>query len=168
MLAPGSYGYLESRCSPCGKSLLHQPIQEMVKRILGLEEGDPEEEVLRRVEEKIRDLDIENPNAFQALADLLSVEPEDGRYPYLGPQEREKRIFEAGRDLLVAQSRRRPLFVVLEDAQWIDQSSIEFVGSLGEALSVNRILLLLLYRPEFHPPMGRQALVYRDPGGPAS
>lgn len=148
-LAPRTFVYLEGNCMPYGGSLAYQPILEVVRALIGLEEGDPKEEVRRRVEEKVRDLGMEDPNVCPALFDLLSVEPGDERYLRVGSQERKSRRFEAVRDLLVAESRRRALVVVLEDLQWVDQTSREFVDSLGGALPGSRILLLLLYRPEF-------------------
>ncbi len=151
-LASEGYTYLEGRCVPYGGAISYQPILEVVKALIGLEEGDPVEQVRLRVEEKVRDLDLEPASACPALFDLLSFDQRDERNLQVSPQERRRRIFEAGRNLLVAESLHRPLVVVLEDLQWIDQTSREFVDSFGEAVPGNRILFLLLYRPEFHSP----------------
>ncbi|MEJ2340498.1 MAG: adenylate/guanylate cyclase domain-containing protein, partial [Gemmatimonadales bacterium] len=54
-------------------------------------------------------------------------------------------------DEAVSIARRRPLCVILEDAHWMDASSIELVRLTFEKLRTERILALLPARPEIDP-----------------
>jgi predicted ATPase len=48
-------------------------------------------------------------------------------------------------------TRVRPLLLLVEDAQWIDPSSLEFVRLVIERLVTARLLVLITARPEFEP-----------------
>ena len=67
----------------------------------------------------------------------------------MDPQQRRERTFEAIRDLLVRESQKRPLILAIEDLHWIDKTSEEFLDYLIGFLPTARILLILLYRPEY-------------------
>ena len=60
-----------------------------------------------------------------------------------------RRTFEAIRDLLIRESQRKPLILAVEDLHWIDKTSEEFLDYLIGFLPTARILLILLYRPEY-------------------
>jgi class 3 adenylate cyclase len=53
--------------------------------------------------------------------------------------------------LVAALARRRPTLLVVEDAHWIDPSTLEFLQQLQEQLRSARLLLLVTARPEFKP-----------------
>lgn len=52
-----------------------------------------------------------------------------------------------------------PLLVVVEDAHWLDATTLEFLERLLVRLEGLRAMLLVTYRPEFVPPWARQAKV---------
>jgi DNA-binding winged helix-turn-helix (wHTH) protein len=87
------------------------------------------------------------------FAEMLSL-PNDGRYPKLelSPQQRRQKTLEA----LVAQvetlSRSEPVLMILEDAQWIDPTSLELFGRIVDTVPARRLLLIVTFRPEFEPP----------------
>ncbi|MGD0660578.1 MAG: AAA family ATPase [Syntrophorhabdales bacterium] len=81
--------------------------------------------------------------------DLLSLKVDDETYLKLEPKDKREKIFEALRDLLVRESQVRPLVLVIEDLHWIDTTSEEFLDYLLGWLANARILLVLLYRPEY-------------------
>jgi predicted ATPase len=75
-------------------------------------------------------------------------------------QKREK-TFEAIRNLLVRESQNGPVILVIEDLHWIDKSSEEFLDYLIGWLAGAKILLLLLYRPEYTHPWGSKSYYNR-------
>jgi len=84
-----------------------------------------------------------------ALHEVLSLKVEDEKYVQLGPQQRRQHTFEAIRDVLIQESQRKPLILAAEDLHWIDKTSEEFLDYLIGFLPTARILLILLYRPEY-------------------
>jgi tetratricopeptide (TPR) repeat protein len=71
------------------------------------------------------------------------------------------RTFEALRDLLVRESQNNHLILVVEDLHWIDKTSEGFLSYLIEWLTNSRILLILLYRPEYTHPWGSKSYYNR-------
>jgi class 3 adenylate cyclase/tetratricopeptide (TPR) repeat protein len=86
------------------------------------------------------------------LQNLLSpdlVEPEYAhRVIHLTPAELRQQTFLAVRDLLVAESRIRPLIVILEDIHWIDRPSLDLVQFLLGAVEQEAIIFYCISRPD--------------------
>src|SRR5262249_35401263 len=53
---------------------------------------------------------------------------------------------------LTRQSADRPTVLVVEDLHWADPSSLELVRMLFDQIHRIKVLLLLTFRPDFHPP----------------
>ena len=87
------------------------------------------------------------------LADLLSLS-NDGRYPALEltPQRRRARTLEALVAQLVALTRQNPVLMIIEDAHWIDPTSLEAFGRIMDRIVTLPVLLVVTFRPEFNPP----------------
>lgn len=67
---------------------------------------------------------------------------------YLDAEGRRQRTFAAIRDILIAESRRKPVTLVLEDLHWMDQVSLDLIFFLAGSIVNNPIFLLAVYRPE--------------------
>ena len=93
---------------------------------------------------------IENAALF---AEMLSL-PNDGRYPVLAldPQQRRQRTLEALTAQVEALSRQKPVLMILEDAHWVDPTSLEAFSRAVDRLRTLGVLLIVTYRPEFEPP----------------
>lgn len=70
----------------------------------------------------------------------------------LSPQRRKERTFAALLARIEMIAARQPIFAVLEDAHWVDPTSLEFFALLVERASAMRLLLTIVARPEFAPP----------------
>lgn len=77
------------------------------------------------------------------------------------PQQRRERTFEALRDLVIRECQDRPPVMVIEDLHWIDKTSEDFLAYLIGWLTNARILLILLYRPEYTHPWGSKSYYNR-------
>jgi predicted ATPase len=87
------------------------------------------------------------------MAEMLSL-PNDGRYPVLDllPQQRRQRTLEALLTQLQTLTRRSPVLMILEDAHWIDPTSLEVFSLVLNKIRTLRALLVVTFRPEFAPP----------------
>jgi len=87
------------------------------------------------------------------LADLLSIRLPEAYPPLtLTPLQRKNRTLGALTRQLEALSERGPVLLVVEDAHWLDPTSLELLDrfvDLGQRL---RLLILITFRPEFIPP----------------
>jgi tetratricopeptide (TPR) repeat protein len=87
------------------------------------------------------------------IADLLGV-PVGDAYPTLAlsPQRKKQRTFEVLARGVVTLARERPVLLLIEDAHWIDPSSLELLDSMIDPLSALPVLVIVSFRPEFTPP----------------
>ena len=87
------------------------------------------------------------------FAEMLSL-PNDGRYPALdlAPEERRQRTQEALTAQLAGLTRQRPALMIVEDAHWVDPTSLEVFGRTVDQIKTLPVLLIVTFRPEFNAP----------------
>jgi class 3 adenylate cyclase/tetratricopeptide (TPR) repeat protein len=145
----GEYSFLEGRCLHYGGSMPYLPMRDILKGLFQIREGDLEAGIKEKVRECVCKLDDNVIDVPACLQELMSLRVEDERYLQLSPQQRRERTFEAIRDLLIRESQHKPLILAVEDLHWIDKTSHEFLDYLIGFLPTARVLLILLYRPEY-------------------
>lgn len=94
------------------------------------------------------------------IAELLSVQS-DGRYAALDltPQQRKSGTFAALLAQLEGLAMQNPILMVLEDAHWLDPTTLEFFGLVVERIRRLPVLLVVTFRPEFSSPWANHAHV---------
>jgi class 3 adenylate cyclase len=87
------------------------------------------------------------------FAGMLSL-PNDGRYPNLDltSEQRRQRTLAALASQVEALARRNPVLMILEDAHWIDPTSLEVFGQIVDRTAILQVLLLVTFRSEFASP----------------
>ena len=149
VLSKEEYTYLEGRCLHYGGSMAYLPILDILRSYFEIKEEDRENLIKKKMEEKISQLDENLKETLFPLQDLLALKVEDEAYFNLEAKEKRDRAFEAIRDLLIRESQNSPLVLVVEGLHWIDKTSEEILDYLIGWLTNARILLILLYRPEY-------------------
>jgi class 3 adenylate cyclase/predicted ATPase len=151
-LASEPHTRLRVFCSPQhSESALYPSIGQM-ERAAGLTHDDKPQAKLDKLDAVLAHSSTSAENSA-LIADLLSI-PNDGRYPALEltPQQRRRRTLDALISQLVALSRRNPVLMIFEDAQWIDPTSFELLSRIVERVAALNVLLVVTFRPEFAPP----------------
>ena len=149
LIPQADYTYLEGQCLHYGGSMPYLPILDVLRSFLGVKEGEAERVIRDRLKERIFGLDEDLRQIIPPLQELLSLKVEDEEFVKLEPKQKREKTFEALRDLLIRGTRERPLVLAVEDLQWIDKTTEEFFSYMIGRLPRTRILLLLLYRPEY-------------------
>jgi len=140
---------LEGQCLHYGGSMAYLPFLDMLRNYFDIKEGDREFVVKKKISEKVDRLDERLRGILPPLHEILSLKIENEEYLKLDAQDRRGKTFEAIRDLLIQESQNRPLVLIVEDLHWIDRTSEDFLSYLIGWLASARILLILLYRPEY-------------------
>jgi predicted ATPase len=93
-----------------------------------------------------------NAQTVSLIASLLGV-PYEPRYGALdlSPQVQRTRTLAALVEELVELARRKPVLAVIEDAHWIDPSTLEFVHLMLDQIENQRVLVLMTSRPDGQP-----------------
>ena len=138
--------WLEGRCLPNGAGSSH-PIVDVVKGALGIGEGDDEASIVARLDAVTAGWSEESRATVPYLKYLLGVPPGDPRVGAVMPPERRNRISEAVSALLVEESARRPLVVVIEDLHWVDEGTNYTLFGLLSAVAAIPVLMVLSHRP---------------------
>jgi class 3 adenylate cyclase/tetratricopeptide (TPR) repeat protein len=149
ILQEEAYTYLEGQCLHYGGLMAYLPLLDILRPYFDIKEGEREFIVKKKMAEKIAHLDQNLEGILPPLQDILSLKVEEVNYMMLEPQQKRDKIFEAIRDLLIRESQNKPLIIAVDDLQWIDKTSEEFLTYLMGWLANARILLIILYRPEY-------------------
>jgi class 3 adenylate cyclase/predicted ATPase len=87
------------------------------------------------------------------FAEMLTL-PNDGRYPALEltPEQRRKRTLEALTVQLAGLARLQPVLMIIEDAHWVDPTSLEVFDRTVDQIKTLPALLIVTFRSEFDAP----------------
>ncbi|HTI56379.1 MAG TPA: adenylate/guanylate cyclase domain-containing protein, partial [Verrucomicrobiae bacterium] len=157
----GEAGWQEGHCLSFGRAMTFHPLADLLRRQLGIEEGDDEAAVAAKVERGLAEIGSDLASAAPYLRALLSIDPGDSDVRAMSPAQRRAETFEALRSLLVRSAERQPQVLVIEDLHWIDSASEQFLTTLIESVPALRVLLVFTYRPGYVNPFGERSYFTR-------
>ena len=89
---------------------------------------------------------------FEFLFSVPYSNPSRAKFiQYLPPEQLRAQIFRLARELLFHQSQTLPIVVIIEDFQWADSASVEFIQSMIETMQHQAIMLVIASRPSQDP-----------------
>ena len=141
------------RCLPDHQQSALYPVIEHLQRLLQWHREDTLEAKFDKLEHVLQGYGLPLQEMTPLFAALLSL-PAPVHYPplHLSPQRQKQQTQATLIAWLVAEAERQPVLAVWEELHWADPSTLEFLGLFLEQAPVARMLTLLTYRPEFHPP----------------
>jgi class 3 adenylate cyclase/predicted ATPase len=146
-------------CSPYHQDSALYPFIDQLGRAAGFALDDTPASKLEELEALLA-LALPPDEDVALIADLLSLPPSERHpLPNLSPQRKKERTLEALLGQLEGLARQRPVVMVFEDAHWIDPTSRELLDLMIERISSLPVLLIVTFRPEFHPPWTGQPRV---------
>ena len=151
-LATEPHMRLRHFCSPQHTDSALYPIIAQMERAAGFADDDTPQARLDKLDAVLTQ--TSTPKVDAALfADMLSL-PNDGRYPTLDqtPQQRRQRRFEALSSQIETLTSSRPVLMIVEDAHWVDPTSLEAFGQAVGQIANLPVLLIMTFRSEFEPP----------------
>ena len=151
-LAPEPHTRLRYFCSPQHTDSALYPINSQMERAAGFAHDDTAQAKLDKLDAVLAQTSTPTQDAA-LFAEMLSL-PNDGRYPALdlAPDERRQRTQEALTAQLAALTRQRPVLMIVEDAHWVDPTSLEVFGRTVDQIKTLPVLLIVTFRPEFNAP----------------
>jgi len=145
------YTVIKGGCVHYGDAIPYLPILDMLKDYFDISEDEDETAIKKKINEKVTQLSGQIFHIISPLYEVLSLKVDDEGYVKLDAKQRRDRIFGAIRLLLIAESQVRPLLIIIEDLHWMDKTSEEFLTYFINSLATSRIMLILLFRPEYNP-----------------
>jgi class 3 adenylate cyclase/tetratricopeptide (TPR) repeat protein len=144
---------LEGRAIGVGRNLSYHPIIDILKSWAGISEDDPEEIAFERLDSAIHAIDPEDADeAVPFVGTLMGYRPSARYAGFLEGVKEEslgKLIVKHSRDIIARASSFRPILFVLEDMQWADESSFEFLKGIVGLSSTHPVMFLYAWRPGY-------------------
>ena len=139
-------------CSPYQHSTALHPIIEELRSSAALSDGDDAMSDIEKLHAYLGSSGQDAGAAMPSLLRLLSL-PSDNWPETEGttPMIRKAQTFAALTALALDRARRQPALFVLEDAHWIDPTSLEFIEQLVEQCRNLPVMFLINARPDFRP-----------------
>jgi class 3 adenylate cyclase/tetratricopeptide (TPR) repeat protein len=151
---------VQLRCSPYHRNSALFPFFTALERVVPRDA--PPEERRAALEAELGRLSLAVEDAGPLLAELLAIP--FGTQPQLAAesaQRRKRRTFDALQAWLLAQGEGGPLLLVVEDAHWIDPSTLELLGRFFAPEPAAGVLLVVTHRDEFVAPWPHRGYVRR-------
>jgi class 3 adenylate cyclase/tetratricopeptide (TPR) repeat protein len=140
----------EAQALPHGKTLPLLPILELTRVYFGITERDTARACRDKIAGRMVLLDPRLGEALPLMFDFLGVPDPERPAPTLGPEARQRQLFEVIRRMMRARSGQEPALLLFEDLHWIDGASEPFLENFVEGVPGTRTLILLNFRPEYH------------------
>jgi class 3 adenylate cyclase/predicted ATPase len=150
-----TYTRVRYQCSPYHSDSAFYPAIQQLIHAADVHIDDSDSVKLDKLENLLK-LNVQDMTASAPIiAALLGIDGE-ARYGALSltPQQQRIRTFDALISQLEGSARKKPVLFLLEDAHWIDPSTLELIELALERTTAASVLLLITARPEFKSGLG--------------
>ncbi len=143
---------LEGQSLTYRRSVSYYIFQDLLRNYLNASADTPVETVSQRLVRNVSNaLGARAAENLPFLEYLLNLPPSDPaaaqRIQFLDAVQLRQQIYMAVRNLLVAESRRRPIILILEDLHWADDASLDLLQYLLDSVKQAPLLILAISRP---------------------
>lgn len=150
-LAAETHARINLQCSPYHSDTALYPVIQYLSRVAGLAPSDPPDARAAKLRALLETRHIADPAALPLLAELLSI-PLTEAAPAASPAQRKAATLALIVEIMTRTRDTDPVLIVLEDAHWIDATTLEMMARLADSITRARLLVVVSARPDFTPP----------------
>ena len=151
-LAGQAHARINLQCSPYHSDSALHPMIQYLTRAAGLAVADPAAVRTEKLRALLTARQVANPAALSLLAELLSIPLTEAAPAAMPPPQRKATMLALIVAILMRASDSDPVLIVLEDAHWIDATTLEMMARLVDSISRARLFVVVSARPDFTPP----------------
>jgi len=141
---------LQGRCQSYGSNIPYFPFVNALRRGLNLGEEDTRVELHKKAVTNIMAIDRTLEQYIPLYMQLLSIPSKDYPMPkHLHGEELKLAIQEALAAIIIHNSKRQPMTLILEDWHWTDEGSDSALRHLVGLMSPYPLMVIIIYRPEY-------------------
>ena len=134
-------------CDSTVRNVAYRPWQQVFHALLGLSEDAKPTQQLQQVEAAIASSHPDWSIRLPLLGDLMGLPfPDNATTRSLDSEARQDAVFAFALEVLQAVAAARPLLIVIEDAQWVDEPSQGLCLALGRIIGDLPIVLAIVHR----------------------
>jgi class 3 adenylate cyclase/tetratricopeptide (TPR) repeat protein len=150
-IAGEPHGRIHLQCSPYHTDSALYPVIQHMSRAAGFTTADSPGERVAKLGALFsqRALDA---TAVPLLAELLSIADAPPAPTSLTPARRKAATITLLVDEIVRLGEAKPMLLIVEDAHWIDATTLEMLTRISDSIAQARLLLLVTARPDFAAP----------------
>ena len=143
---------IDAQCSPYYLDRPLWPIVEHLRTAFDIRASQPVTEQLGRLERSLQDLGVALDEAVPLNAELLDIAYAPS-YPTLAlsPQQKRIRTLQVLNRQFLSLASRKPTLFVLEDAHWVDPTTLELLEIILQSVTHAPVLVVVTTRPENSP-----------------
>ena len=141
------------QCSPYHRDSALYPVIQHIVRAAGFAPADTPGARIDKLRAVFAQRAAADETAIPLLSELLSIPAGTSAAALsLTPAQRKAAAIALLVDEIVRLGESAPVLLVLEDAQWVDPTTLELTTRLADSISRARLLALVTARPDFVPP----------------
>ncbi|PKL76935.1 MAG: hypothetical protein CVV27_07770, partial [Candidatus Melainabacteria bacterium HGW-Melainabacteria-1] len=119
-------------------------LQNLIRSCLELDETVPHAEAVQRIQQVMREIQIPNAGMIASLLEYtLYPHLELPQLKFIAPDRLQKQIFKAIGDMLMAMARQRPLLILIDDLQWCDPLSLQWLQQFQASAAQRQLPMLI-------------------------
>ncbi len=161
-LANDRHVRIRYQCSPYHPDSALWPVIQQLGHAAGFHSDDTTESRLDKLEKLIGRAEDDVERVAPFLAELLGIDYQ-ARYGELdlAPPARRQRTLEVLIDQLLGLAARDPVLLILEDAHWVDPTTLELIEQSLDRIAARHVMILLTSRPDNQPDLAAHPHVTR-------
>jgi len=144
--------YLRYFCLPHHQGSALQPVVAQLQHAAGFTRDDTSASRRTKIEKVLSHGGGDAATTMALLSDLLALDINAGGVTPMDPQRKRAQVLTALIEQLKALTRRGPVLMVFEDAQWSDPTTLELFTLTIERIQALPVLLIITHRPDFQAP----------------
>jgi class 3 adenylate cyclase/tetratricopeptide (TPR) repeat protein len=151
-VAGEAHARINLQCSPYHSDSALYPVIQYLNRVAGFAPADPADARAEKVRALLAARRIADPAARPLLAELLSMPLAETAATAQSPAQRKASTLALIVEIMARTGDGDPVVIVLEDAHWIDATTLEMMTRLTDSIARARLLAVVSARPDFVPP----------------
>jgi len=146
------HGRIHLQCSPYHTDSALYPVIHHMSRTAGFAAADPAAMRIEKLGALFSQRIASDASALPLLAELHSIAEAPPLPTPLTPAQRKAATIALLVDEIVRLGESRPMLLLVEDAHWIDATTLEMLTGIADSIGQARVLVLVTARPDFAPP----------------
>jgi class 3 adenylate cyclase/tetratricopeptide (TPR) repeat protein len=151
-LAGEAHARVNLQCSPYHSDSALYPVIHYLSRAAGFAPADSLDARIDKIRALLAARNITHSTALPMLAELLSIPLAETPPTATPPAQRKAAMLALIVEILMRISDNAPVLIVLEDAHWIDATTLEMMMRLTDSIGRARLLAAVSARSDFVPP----------------
>jgi len=153
-ISADGFRVIRANCFPDERAIPHYALAQLLRGALGFEPTAPQEALAEEAMPRLREAGVSDPEDVGRAMRLLGADRSEQAAEE--PEERLRLVRRLCRRMLLSLAADAPTAVVVEDLQWIDAASRDFLAHMVPWIGGVSLMLVCTFRPGGAPPWSNQ------------